>query len=491
MKHSVRMRLTVWNGATIAVMLLSFSLAAYALLSHGTMEQVDQSVRQQLRTVVLAAEELKKSSTDHALHVAALVTELRARGFLVDTSADGQLVVTRVARGEHAEVAADGRAEKSADAASGALRDQLQAIERHGAPAVDARRPAIFSVPGHDGGSRVAMLAVRGRVSTIRLAATEPLDEVQELLDQARATILIAIPILVAGALAVGYLQARNALAPIAAMTARARQIGLKNLHERLPVANAGDELGELSITFNAVLDRVDRAMQQQRQFTADASHELRTPVAIIRSEADVALDDRSATSNTYREALQVVRGGSEQLSRIVNDMFLLARADAGQALPRRVPLYLNDLVNETVRSMRTLAAQREILLDSSAPDELPFVGDDELLRRALVNLLDNAIKYSATKSTIVVFATMGATAYQIAVTDCGTGIPAASRELIFDRFYRVSSARGSDISAHGTGAGLGLAIAREIVEMHGGTLTLAPANSAKRETTFIIALPN
>ena len=488
-KQRIRLRLTLWNGATIAVMLLGFSFAAYALLSHGTMEQIDQAVRQQLRTAVVAAQSERKL-VPGTMRIAALVDEMGNRGFGVDTSGDGKLLVIRSGRGEHLETETAASGENSPNMHSGIALDLLLSIEAHETPSSDISRAQLFTVPGSDGGVRVALRTIEVAGSTLRVAATEPLDEVQELLDQARTTILIAIPILVTVALALGYLQARNALAPIAAMTTQARQIGSKNLHQRLPVANAHDELGELSITFNAVLDRVDRAMEQQRQFTADASHELRTPVAIIRSEADVALDDSDASSADYREALRVIRGGSEQLSRIVNDMFLLARADAGQATPRQVPLYLNDLVNETVRSMRALAAHRDIAIDALWGDESPFVGDDELLRRALVNLLDNAIKYSPENSTIVVNVATMPKFYRITVTDSGTGIPADARELIFDRFFRVNAARSSDISAHGTGAGLGLAIAREIVELHGGTLTLNPLGVASKATTFVIDLP-
>ncbi|MEP6834268.1 MAG: ATP-binding protein [Gemmatimonas sp.] len=491
---SVRARLTVWNGATIAVMLVGFSLAAYLLLRHGTLEQVDQTVRQQLRTITLAAESQGVASSADSTAVAQLAQELRTRGFDVATGADEHLLVTRSGRAEHADVRTDDPEDKNSRTRSVIAPGLLAFIEQHQSAttvAENASRAELFSAPNDDGGFRVAMRRIAFAGQSIRIAAIEPLDEVQELLGQAQATILIAIPLLVAAALGVGYLQARNALAPVAAMTRQAKQIGSKNLHERLPVAHSHDELGELAITFNDVLDRVDRAMEQQRQFTADASHELRTPVAIIRSEADVTLDATTATSDEYREALQVIRGGSEQLSRIVNDMFLLARADAGQALPRKVPLYINDLVNDTVRSMRALAARHDITIDAVAGDELPHVGDEELLKRALVNLLDNAVKYSPANSTIVVTAAAQGGATRISVTDSGPGIPVAARNLVFDRFYRVSSARSSDVSAHGSGAGLGLAIAREIVEMHGGTLTLNANSSNTPATTFTITLPH
>jgi len=472
-------------------MLIGFSLAAYALLKHGAIEQVDQAVRQQLRTVVFAAESKTASSGNVAATSAELAQELRSRGFSVATSTDQALIITSTRKAEQVEMIADSTDGESSSPAARAVPPALiNAIDQHAAPTKESTRAAVFAVPATDGGSLVAIRTIDVNGRSVRLAATEPLDEVQELLDQAKLTILIAIPLLVAMALAVGYAQARKALAPVAAMTAQARQIGSKNLHERLPVANANDELGELAITFNAVLDRVDRAMEQQRQFTADASHELRTPVAIIRSEADVTLDTSGATPEEYREALRVIRGGSEQLSRIVNDMFLLARADAGQASLSKRPMYLNDLVNDTVRSLRALAARQNLRVESLAAEELPFTGDEELLRRALVNLLDNAIKHAPSGSTIVVAAVASAGGTQLSVTDSGPGIPPESRDLVFNRFYRTSSARSTDISAHGSGAGLGLAIAREIVELHGGTLTLQHESYDTASTTFTMHLP-
>ncbi|MEP7348103.1 MAG: HAMP domain-containing sensor histidine kinase, partial [Gemmatimonadaceae bacterium] len=274
----------------------------------------------------------------------------------------------------------------------------------------------------------------------------------------------------------------------IAAMTAEARRIGSRNVHERLSVGNPGDELGQLAITFNEVLQRVDSALEQQRRFTADASHELRTPVALIRAEADVALSEGAASDGEYRAALSVIRDGSQQLSRIVNDLFLLARADAGQTVMSPHVMYLDELVSSTVQSMRLLADAKHIQLHVLPLAEVSFQADEELLRRALFNLLDNAIRYSPDASQVHVALERDEKWYRIAVTDDGPGIGADDQLHIFERFFRGDSSRAHSESANGAGAGLGLAIAREIAELHGGQLRLRRSDASG--SSFELILP-
>ncbi|MEO7522298.1 MAG: ATP-binding protein, partial [Gemmatimonas sp.] len=243
-----------------------------------------------------------------------------------------------------------------------------------------------------------------------------------------------------------------------------------------------------LAGAFNAVLDRVDAALEQQHRFTADASHELRTPVAIIRSEAEVALDAAWRTPEEYRDALGVIRDGSEQLSRIVNDMFLLARSDAGQAAIGRAPIYLDELATDVVRSMSALAAARGIRLALNALDEVAYLGDEALLKRVLVNLLDNAIKHAPSGSVVTVALHTRSDGHALSVTDAGAGVPTAARALVFNRFFRADEARSRHDGGRGTGAGLGLSIAREIAELHGGRLWLH--EPAAGTTTFELVLP-
>jgi two-component system OmpR family sensor kinase len=345
-----------------------------------------------------------------------------------------------------------------------------------------------FTVDGPRGGIRVLGRRLHLGGGRYTAVITQSLSEVNELLEQAQAAALVSVPVLLLLAIAGGYLLARRGLAPVAAMNEQAQRIDARNLHERLAVADPRDELGQLATTFNALLERVDRAFEQQRRFTADASHELRTPVAIVRGEADVALSSGRRTVEEYREALRIVRDGSERLSRIVNDLFLLARADAGQIPIRAAPLYLDELLAEVARSVRSLAQRAGIDIRVTAPEEIAYVGDEELLRRLLLNLLDNAIKYSTRPGVVALTLESAAGWRRVTVTDSGAGIPPEAQPHVFERFYRGDMARSVAESAQGGGAGLGLSIARWIAERHGGGLTLV--ESSPNGTTFELVLP-
>jgi two-component system OmpR family sensor kinase len=489
MTLSVRARLTLSHGAILAAVLVTLAMASYSLLERAMLEQVDQALYPQLRSALLmVAAEAVSPATDSTL-LPTVARSLRQRGLETAYDETARVLATRAVRTERGEAELrDMRADNLITGPvlpAALLKSILQAAAR--AP----RRSAAFTVSGPTGGVRVLMDVSRHDGRPLTVAATESLDEVDELLSAVRGGLLITLPLVVAIALGVGYVLARQALAPVAAMTAQARHIGARTLHERLHVANPNDEMGQLAATFNAVLDRVDRAMAQQQHFTADASHELRTPVAIIRSEADVALGNGTRTPEEYREALTVIREGSEQLSHIVNDMFLLARADAGQGAATLALMYLDELVTDTVRSLRSLAALRHVEIAFADSDEAPTLGDEGLLRRALVNLLDNALKYAPPGSRIDVTLNTTASRHQLRVRDRGRGVPTDARALVFDRFYRADAARSTDASKFGSGAGLGLSIAREIAEWHGGELTLLDlTGDAEGGAAFELSLP-
>jgi heavy metal sensor kinase len=316
------------------------------------------------------------------------------------------------------------------------------------------------------------------------------LRDLQDLLVQARNAAVIAVLLALLISIPAGYLLARESLDPVAQMSAQADRIGAENLHERLPVVNANDELGRLAGTFNELLDRVANAFEQQRRFMADASHELRTPVAIMRGEAEVALSAENPTVDEYRDALEIVRDAGDRLTRTVNDVFLLARVDAGQVPLSPAPLYLDEVVADTCRAMRSIAKLRGIEVLVDVPDELPYVGDPVLLARLVTNLVDNAIKYSYDDGTIQVAMPTEPTVITLTVENRGPGIPEAAQLHVFDRFYRADDARAHTALSHGSGSGsgLGLSIARWIAEVHGGSLDLTTASSIV--TVFTLHLP-
>src|SRR5581483_3363851 len=282
-----------------------------------------------------------------------------------------------------------------------------------------------------------------------------------------------------------GYILARKSLRPVVRMSEKARAISATNLSERVEVANPRDELGELAATLNELLGRLDRSFSDQRTFMADASHELRTPVAILQGELDVTLsrDDRNAAE--YRESLEVMHRTVRRLTRIVRDLFLLARSDAGDIPLKREPLYAGDLVQQTARAYKTVAAERGVTVVAECADDLPISGDEDLLQRMIGNLIENAIRHTRPDSDVRVRCLIEDERARIEVSDRGTGIPAGCREQIFDRFFRADPAR---TASNGSGAGLGLPIARWIAEVHGGNLWLD--RSGDDGSVFVVTLP-
>jgi signal transduction histidine kinase len=246
--------------------------------------------------------------------------------------------------------------------------------------------------------------------------------------------------------------------------------------------ANRTDELGQLARAFNALVARLRSALQTQRQFMADASHELRTPVSVVRTAADVALSRDHRDEADYRETLTIVGDQARRLSRLVADMLVLARADAGGHQLRPVDLYLDELIADCRRAVDVLAAERGVMVNSTDTPELPFRGDEDLLRQLVLNLLQNAIQHTPSGASVTITSCQDRDALRIRVTDAGRGIAPADQARIFDRFVQL------DASRRATGTGLGLPIARWIAEAHDGTLVLESSGAAG--STFCVSLP-
>jgi signal transduction histidine kinase len=218
----------------------------------------------------------------------------------------------------------------------------------------------------------------------------------------------------------------------------------------------------------------------------ADASHELRTPVATARTAASVALQQTRRDEADYRGTLEIIEQQTARLSRIVEDMFTLARADAGNYPVHRTPMYLDEVVEDVVRAARVLAAAKDVSIASRTVPSAVFSGDEDLVRRLLVNLLDNAVRHAPPGSAVDVDLDQSAGGWSISVSDRGPGIPEEIRPHIFKRFYRGDAARRRGRSDGG--AGLGLALARWIANVHGGDVTLA--RSSDEGTVFAVFLP-
>ncbi len=222
-------------------------------------------------------------------------------------------------------------------------------------------------------------------------------------------------------------------------------------------------------------------SLEAQRAFMADASHQLRTPVSVVRTAAQVTLSRDDRTSDEYRESLEIISRQSQRLTKMVDDMFMLAMADAEGRPLQRAPLYLDEIIDDVVRDAQPLAVESGITLTRAAAEEFPFKGDEDLLRQMIWNLVENAMRHSPRGGTITLALSGSGHEIEIAVEDQGPGISRADRDRIFSRFVRLEGAGG------GAGAGLGLPIARWIAEAHGGALAL---DDSARGCRFRVTLP-
>jgi heavy metal sensor kinase len=291
------------------------------------------------------------------------------------------------------------------------------------------------------------------------------------------------LPLVVAIAGVGGYFVARRALAPLGRMAERARTITADRLGERLPVENPTDELGQLAAVFNDVFTRLQRSFEQLRRFTADASHELRTPLTAMRSVGEVGLRGHRDTA-AYREIIGSMLEETDRLGRLVEGLLTLSRADGGNILLKRERVDLAELARDVVAHVGVLAEEKRLSLSVEASAPVPASVDRLVIRQALINLVDNAIKYTPVGGTVRVVARDGGPAATVDVVDSGPGIPPEHRARVFDRFYRIDRARSRDLG----GAGLGLSIARWAVEAHGGRIDLESAEG--RGSTFRIIVP-
>jgi heavy metal sensor kinase len=278
---------------------------------------------------------------------------------------------------------------------------------------------------------------------------------------------LFSGPLVVIAAAAGGWVVARRALRPVATMTSAAAEIGIDRLHDRVPVPGGRDEIASLALTLNRMLTRLEDGVDAKRRLIADASHELQTPLAVMRTELDVSLASSTLSAGAV-EVLESAREETDRMTRIVRNLLTLARADEGTLQLLRAPVDLADVAEQAVVSLEVLAREQGVALSvSGAPAVVD--GDAEYLRIVLVNLIENAIKYSGEGARVSVSTAAGEGRACVSVSDTGPGIPAAAQALVFDRFYRLDTSR----SKENGGSGLGLAISQEIVEAHNGRIEL------------------
>ncbi len=304
----------------------------------------------------------------------------------------------------------------------------------------------------------------------------------QQTLEKLRTFSFDAIIVLFFASLVVGWVIAGRVLAPIGRITGVAREIQATDLSRRIRLQGPDDELKQLADTFDAMLARLDAAFAAQQQFLADASHELRNPLAIIRTNADIALSDPDPQTDDLRQAVVVVKRASDRMARLVDDLLALARRETPTLANE--PVDLGRAVTEASEEFLTPAEARGIVLDRAIAPGVVVMGDQDALKRAVSNLLENAVRIAPADSRIRLAVGSERGMAWIAVSDEGPGIDTADQSRVFDRFWRADKGR----SRAGGGTGLGLSIVRRIVQTHGGDVQLQSKPGVG--STFTIWLP-
>ncbi len=451
---SMRVKLTLWYAAILVLGLALAGGALYFSVARGLVAGIDQRLAQRaegLRTV------LEIESAD-STGLAAIEEELAEFAREVP---DGNLIEIR---------AQDGR----------------MVLPREGEPVfpfVAASGPSYRTLRLRNRNFRVYEQRIEYKNFIYDVVIGGSLDEVRSVAGDVRNLLLTIFPAVLLLAAFGGYWISRRALAPVGAVTRAARSISLQNLSERLPVPRTGDELQRLSETWNDMLTRLEASVQRITRFTADASHELRTPIALIRAAAELALR-RDREREEYRRTLEQILAEADRMTRLAEDLLTLARSGSDQLTLPLAPVDLRAIVGNVIEESQPLAELQGIRIaagdagDKSANVSAP--ANEAALHRLLLILIDNAIQHTPPGGTIQVCAERGLEGCTISVADTGRGIDPADLPHIFDRFYRADPARNRN-----GGAGLGLSIAQAIAKAHGSEIQAESAPGAGSRFTL------
>jgi heavy metal sensor kinase len=451
---NIRWKLTLWYGLVLAGVLAAFGVATYWTTRQELLERIDQGLDEELSDVL---SEIRRGRNESALR------EWLGRRFAQHEGFDFQITRSGGERFFY----------------SKRLAGLTLPLPDSGVGNVPGYR-ILHLDPVHRW--RVVCIVVAGPQGPLTVQIARSLHEFDHECRELLVNFLVLGPLTLAVALGGGYFLARRALAPVEQITRAANQISADRLNERIAVPNPGDELGALAETLNRMIERLERSFTEMRRFTADAAHELRTPLAVMRSEAEVLLRC-SRSPDDYARGVENLLEEANRLSQMTEQLLFLSRQDAGLHLAAREEVDPAGLVSDVVGTMQAVAQDRaiDLRLTGNAPCQL--VGDARLLRRVLYNLLDNAFKYTQTTGTVSVCGAVEEGAWLLTVADTGVGIPPDHLPHVFDRFYRVDAARTDE-----GGAGLGLAICRSIVHCLGGTITID--SEVGRGTTVRVRLP-
>ena len=436
---SIRIRLTGWYTLVLCLMLVVYAAATFVAVRHEFLEQLDDDLYEELET---------------------------ARGLLSRTP-EGRIAW---AGDPYPEAAGEGDRGRDVWSTAGEQIYRSRASAALPPPALGAvstvPRYESITANGRHWRTLAGTVTIGGVAVVVRTSRSE--ERLRGQLREVLSVLAIGLPVVALLAGIGGYVLARRALAPIDRLAVEARRITAERLHERLSIPNERDEIGRLAAVINDVFGRLESSFDQLRRFTADASHELRTPLAVIRGVGEVALAaPRSAPE--YRESMGSMLEEADRLTTLVDTLLRLSHGDAQTVRLSREPADLGPLAREVVSSLSILAEERQqqIAVDTAGPAMVTV--DRLMLREAITNLLDNAIKYGPAGSTIDIRVRTERDQAVVEIADAGAGIAAGDRERIFDRFVRLDGARSRDSG----GTGLGLAIAKWAVQAHGGHIAV------------------
>lgn len=451
---NIRWKLTLWYGGVLAVVLVLFSLTIFLTLRYQLLERTDHGLTEELSDV--RYEVRRADDTGELL-------EWLDRRFARHEGFDFQITKPG---GDRFFVNAR-------------LADKTLPVSY-----LNAEGPRFETVELEGRGRwRIIAEQMSGPDGPLHVQVARSLASFDHELRELAAALLLAGPLALLLAVAGGNFLARRALTPVQQMTEIADHITAERLSQRIEVVNPHDELGALGQTLNRMIERLERSFAEMQQFTADAAHELRTPLAVIRNEAEVALR-LPRTSDEYCHALGNLLEETDRLSGIADQLLFLCRNDAGLNPTVREDVHADELLAEVVGNMRTVADAKSVVLTLADNPSVQMLSDSRQLRRVFYNLLDNGIKYTPSGGRVSVTCLARADRWTVSISDTGDGIASDQLPRIFDRFYRVDPSRTGDSN----GAGLGLAICQSIINGLGGRIKVESA--VGQGTTFTVEVP-
>jgi heavy metal sensor kinase len=460
---SIRWRLTLWYGLVLSIVIAVFGTAVFVTMRHALLARADEALAGELdeisddvqagKEAIKLFQQLQRRFTRHEVYE-----------FQVSRVGGEPFFQSERLKPRRFSVPAIPGSLKHLDFESVALGTESVSIESLGRLRLMSRL-----VPGPDG--------------PLVVQTAMPLASIDQELAELLTVLLLAGPLALVCALGGGYVLARQALAPVDRIVQTADRITATQLDRRIEVVSTDDELGRLARTLNGMIARLERSFEEIRRFSADAAHELRTPIAVLRTEAEVALR-QPREPEQYRAILEDQLEELERLSRLADRLLFLCRGDAGLVPLARRPVDLREVVENVAEHMRVVAEERGVALLAEGLSECAVSADEEQIRRLLFNLVDNAIKFTPAKGKVRIDIIRCDAEARIVVVDTGIGIPPEHLPHIFQRFYRVDPTRNSDAA----GTGLGLAISRAIAEAHGGSIAIESAVGAG--TRVVLTLP-